>query len=182
MKNIKYLSICALTAIVAGCNSDEQQATYSAPVPSIVKQTIPLIGTGGDMSKLLGSWKSGCGYDLLKKESAYVTFKFTNILDGAVLGEAFTTTYPSIDCSGTAKFGGIPTQQSVIFIYKSSFSIVSKETDNPRYTGNGDIVRTDPLSQGTESDLYIGFDEKFTKFTLSRSNEFSSLEMTYSKR
>lgn len=177
----RLLSIITLATIVSGCNETEDKTvTYELPGPP-VQQTIALAGTGGDMSKYLGKWISGCGTNILKNESAIVTFTFTQVLNGAVLGEAATVTYRSVDCTGTPQFGGIPSKQPIVFMYKNNITVATDEKSNPKYIGAGDLVYTDPLSTNTESDIYIGFGEKFNKFQTANSNNFSQFNLVYTK-
>lgn len=179
----RLLSMTAVATIIAGCNAADEGKTVTYAVPAApVQKTITLAGSGGDMSKYLGTWVSGCGSDILRKDSAIVTFNFTQVLNGIAFGEASTVTYRSVDCSGTPQFGGIPSTQPVLFMYKNNVTVATDEKSNPNYIGSGDLVYTDPLSTDDKSDIYIGFGEKFGQFQTANSSKFSQFNLVYTKR
>jgi hypothetical protein len=173
--NMKYIFCLMIVLVLTACGGGGASSTTQ---PNVSPTT--LFGSGGDMSKYLGTWQGDCGTNILAHTSARNTFSFTAVSGAAAAGTLTSTPYSSIDCSGTSSAVAvivIPTP--VTLTYQSSVVAGSAGSGSAGFVGNADKLILAGATTGTN--LYIGFKTNYSVFVLDTSNRFSIYDITYKK-
>jgi len=125
----------------------------------------PLVSSGGDASKYLGTWHGECAFRLLAGPGTTSNlrgdFVLAAVKGGIVSGTLTTTYYPDDKCHGTV-------------VSKSTIAIELKVDDSTiavqgtEYTGTLDkVTAIDPTGASSSVSGYVGFAPDFKTFRLS---------------
>lgn len=192
MKKSNQATVIALilnATLVASCGGGGSSNTStSTQVPVATPVIVQLSGSGGDLSKYLGVWSSGCGITQAgilggsnpTNQSGMNTYNFTSRNANVLSGTFNQTLYNGRTCS-TPGTGGGSFSQVLQLTLDSQSPVTSSAPETAQ--GTADVFTVKDVGNGSTSKVAFGFLPGFGKVLISNSTTvfFTSGTLQYSK-
>lgn len=174
-------SVALVSILVAACgggSGNSTRTTVTAP------PAINLAGSGGDMSKYIGTWTSDCGLKLnigkvgdAASSGVINTFFLTAASADTVQGTLISRE-SSFGCTGAYT----ETTSTITLKYVSNVLATGVSGRTSDFTGSADKVTLGVTGSSANTVFYFGFRENFSKFQLTSLDYFSSTDLVYSRK
>lgn len=181
MRNTAALAILMALGALVGCGGGGGGSTEGTSSATQVQATV-LAGSGGDMSKYLGTWVSDCGYNVTGTNMGkYQTnvFQFTSVSGATATGTLTVRLYSDSTCSTSVSGAGTGLPTSVTMTYQGNLTVTSGTPADMQ--GNADQLTLAAAGSSTAQNYSVGFYATFSKFVQGTGSFFNRAALSYRK-
>jgi hypothetical protein len=184
MKISRALLIAPPFFLLVACGGGGGGSAAVAPAPTAaVQPTITtLTGSGGNMSKYIGTWKSDCGYNIIGTnmgKSQTNTFTFTSANGNTLNGTLLVQLYSDIQCTSYV-VGQSDFPIGIVITYEGNIAVTSGTP--PDMNGFVDQLTVKQIGFTSSQPMTVGFNASFSKFRQETGSYFSNTSLSYSKQ
>lgn len=178
----RTLIAVSLSCILAACGGGGGSSSSSDT--STTTQTAAatvLSGTGGDMSKYVGTWQSNCGYNLFGSDMGKYqvnVFSISSANGATATGTLTVSYYSDISCTQSV-FSTSAGTYSITLLYQSNLAVTSDTP--PSMTGSADQLSLSLNGQSSPESFSAGFVGGFRRFYAGTNSFFNSAALAYTK-